>query len=133
MNEHNRRQTHYLALILKCFDIYFLSESKSSFITSSVSSFIMISMLSLFECITRSSSLSKEEIKLFAIVNCTFHVSFMISFKYGLILLKYSSTYSVLFLPLLLSYSICDSESYLLLLIYNNFPLLHSQKDFHYL
>ena len=44
----------------------FLSESKISFITSSASSLIMISMLSLFECITHSSSLSTEEIKLFA-------------------------------------------------------------------
>ena len=70
----------------------------------------MISMLSLLECITRSSSLSMEEIKLTAIVN-PIHVSdflrlFMVSFKYGLILLRYSSTDSVLFLLLLFSYSI---------------------------
>ena len=60
----------------------------------------MISMLSLFEFITRSSSLSMEEIKLFAIVNLIFHVSnflrlFMKYFKYGLILLRHSSTDSV--------------------------------------
>ena len=47
----------------------FLSESKISFTSSSASSLIMISMLSLFECITHSSSLSTEEIKLMAIVN----------------------------------------------------------------
>ena len=67
-------------------------------------------MLSLLQCITCSSLLSVEEIKLFAIVNWIFHVSdflelFMISFKYGLILSKYSSTGSVLFLSPLLSYS----------------------------
>ena len=50
----------------------------------------MISILSLFEWITRFSSRSLEEIKLIAIVNWIFHVSdflrsFMISFKYGLI------------------------------------------------
>ena len=44
----------------------FLSESKSYFITSSASSIIIISILSLFECNTRSSSLSMKEIKLIA-------------------------------------------------------------------
>ena len=68
-------------------------------------------MLSLFECIAGSSSLSMEEIKLFAIVNWIFHVSeflrlFMMSFKYSLILLRYSSTDSVLLLSPILSYSI---------------------------
>ena len=53
-------------------------------------------MLSLFQCITNSSQLSLEEIKLIATVNLVFHVShffrlFMISFKYGLILLKSNS------------------------------------------
>ena len=73
----------------------------------------MISILSLFECITCSSSLPTEEIKLFAIVNWIFHVSdflslfmfiYLYSFKCGLILLRYSSTDSILFLSLLLSY-----------------------------
>ena len=64
-------------------------------------------MLSLVECVIRSSSLSKEELKLFAIVNWIFHLSdVLISFKYGLIFLRYSSTNSVLFLSLLLSYSV---------------------------
>ena len=55
----------------------------------------MISILSCFEGITRSSSMSLEKIKLIAIVNKVFHVSdflrlFMISFKYDLISLKCS-------------------------------------------
>ena len=67
----------------------------------------MISMLSLFEGIIRSSSLSMEEIKLFAIDNWIFHMSdflrlYMMSFKYGLTLL----TGSGLTLSPLLSYSI---------------------------
>ena len=85
-----------------------LSESKTYFITSS--SLIMISVFSLFECITRSSSLSKEEIKLFGIVNWIFYESdffrlSLISFKYGLILLRYSSTNSISFLLPILSFS----------------------------
>ena len=68
-------------------------------------------MLLLFECITRFSSLSLEDIQLIAIANLTFRVSdflrlFMISFKCGLILLRYSSIDSVLFLSPLLSDSI---------------------------
>ena len=82
-----------------------------SSITSSTLLLVMISMLSLFECITCSSSLSLEEIKLIAIVNWVFHVFdflrlFIRSFKYSLILLGYFSTDSVLFLSPLLSYSI---------------------------
>ena len=57
INEHNWKQN---ALLI---------DLKISSITSSASSLIMISMISLFECITRSSSLSIEAIKLFAIVN----------------------------------------------------------------
>ena len=38
-------------------------ESKSSFITSAASSFIITSVLSLFECIAGSSSLSMELLK----------------------------------------------------------------------
>ena len=41
--------------------ISILSESKSSFITSSASSLMMISMLLLLECITCSSSLFMEK------------------------------------------------------------------------
>ena len=61
INEHNRRQTNYLSLIPNCFDMYSYNLSASSF--------IMISMLSLFQCISRSSSLLIEEINLIAIVS----------------------------------------------------------------
>ena len=69
-NEHNQRETHYFSSITNCFDIcfYINQKAKSSFIASSAS-LIMISMLSLFEFITRSSSLSMEEIYLFATVS----------------------------------------------------------------
>ena len=50
INEHNQRQTFITTL--------FLSDLNSSFITSSSSSLIMISMLSLFESLTGSSLLS---------------------------------------------------------------------------
>ena len=67
-------------------------------------------MLSLFECITGFSLLPLKGIKLITIVNSIFHESdflrlFMMSFKCGLILLRYSSIDSVLFLSPLLSYS----------------------------
>ena len=90
-----------------------MTDLKSFFYkTSSASTLIMISMLSLFECTTCSSSFSIEEIKLFAIANWIFQIPdfsrlLMLSFKHGLILLRYSSTDSVLFLsPLLL----CSKE-----------------------
>ena len=71
----------------------------------------MISVLSLFECFRRFSSVNLKEIKLISIVNWIFQASdflrsFMKSFKYGLILLRYYSFDSVLFLSPLLSYSI---------------------------
>ena len=109
INEHNQRLIFIDSSNL--FWYMFLSDSKSPFITSSNWSFILISMLSLFECLSCSSSLSSlEEIKLIVIANWIFHVSdflrsFMISFKYGLILLRYSSPDSI-FLSLLLLYSI---------------------------
>ena len=66
ITEHNQRQTYYLSSTLNLF----LRESKSSFITLSASSLIMISMLSLCQCITGSSSSSSmEEIKLCTTVN----------------------------------------------------------------
>ena len=72
------------------------SDLKSFSVTSSGLSLIMISMLSLFQCIRNSSQLSLEEIKLIDIVSLVFHVShffrlLMISFKYDLILLKSNS------------------------------------------
>ena len=65
----------------------------------------------IFKCITCSSLFFLEEIKIIVIVDWIFYVqdflrSFMISFKYGLILLRYSSVDTVLFLSPLLSYSI---------------------------
>ena len=83
---------------------------KSSYITSSSLSVIIISTLSLFECITPSSSLSLKDTRLIAILLWVFHVStflrsLMIFSKYGLILIRYSPIDKVLFLPLLLSCS----------------------------
>ena len=84
--------------------IWYLGKSdwRCSSITSSSLSLIVIFTLLLFECIIRSSSLTLEERNLIAIVNCIFHVSeffrsSMISFKYGLILLKYFSNDSFYF------------------------------------
>ena len=87
----------------KLFWYLFFGQSKSFFITTSASSLIMISMLSLFECITRCSSLAIDDIKLFAIGDYSFPEwdilrLFMMSFKYGLILLGYSSTVSFTFI-----------------------------------
>ena len=53
----------------KLFLYLFLREPKSYYTTSSASPLIMIFMLSIFERITRSSSLPMEEVKLLAIVN----------------------------------------------------------------
>ena len=66
-----------------------ISNWKNSSVTSSALLLIMISMLPLFGCITCSSSLSMEEIKLFSVANWILNVSdflrsFIISFKYGL-------------------------------------------------
>ena len=76
------------------------SDWKSSCITSSALSLIIISMLSPFECMTHSSSLSLDDIKLIVIVYWIFHISDFLrpfrSFKYDLILLRYSSTDNVL-------------------------------------
>ena len=68
-------------------------------------------MLSLFDCITCSSSLSLEEIKLIAMVNWILYVLgflrlLVMSFKHVIVLLKYSSADAVLFLSSLLSYLI---------------------------
>ena len=91
-NEHNGRQTHYL-LIDFSNQIWYqeTSELKSFLVTSSALPLIMISLLSLFNhfIVFRRNK-----------INCCFffifHLSdvvrlFMISFKYGLILLRYFS------------------------------------------
>ena len=89
-------------------------------------------MLSLFECITHSSSLPLEKIKLIGIVNWIFHVSgflilFRMSFKYGLVLSRYSSTDSVFFYHRYsdIQYSYY-SKNYLFLLVYNKNALKDS-------
>ena len=71
-------------------------------INSSSLLLIVISTLSLFECIMHSSSLTLEEINWAVIVNWMPHVSkffrsFMVSFKYDLISLRYSSNDSIYF------------------------------------
>ena len=58
-----------LLFLSKQFWYLFLNKLNSSSITSSDLSLILIYMLSLFECITRSSSLSSIEDELIAIVN----------------------------------------------------------------
>ena len=91
-NEHNGRQTHYL-LIDFSNQIWYqeTSELKSFLVTSSALPLIMISLLSLFNhfIVFRRNK-----------INCCFffifHLPdvvrlFMISFKYGLILLRYFS------------------------------------------
>ena len=93
----------------------------------------MTSTLSLFECITRSPSLSLEDIKLTAIFDWIFQISyflrsFMTYFKCSLILLRYSSNDGVLFLPPLLHIQYnCYFKNHLLLLLCNHFLFLHSQ------
>ena len=78
------------------------SDWKSSSIISPALSLIITSILLLFWMNYTSLSLSLENIKLFAIVNWIFHVSdiliLFISFKCGLILLRYSSTITVTFI-----------------------------------
>ena len=100
INEHNQRWNLLpFTDSSNLFWYIFLSDSKSFSITSSASPFIMVSMLSFFDCLSRSSSLwSLEQIKLILIAKWIFHVSdtlrsFMISFKYGLTSLRYSSTW----------------------------------------
>ena len=82
-----------------------------------------------------SSSLSLEERKLIAIFNWTFHVSdflrsFMVSFTYGLTLLRYSSIVSVWLLPPLLLYSTeFLSQKLPISLVSNNLLLHHAQNN----
>ena len=89
-----------------------LNSSQNFFIQSlRLYTLCLFSMLLNFECTTCSLLLSIEEIKLIAIVSPSLHVSdflrlFMMSFKYGLISLRYSSIDSVLFLWPLFLFSI---------------------------
>ena len=66
-----------------------------------------------------------EEIKLYTTVNLIFYVPdflrlFMMSYKYGQTLLRYSSTNSFHHHYFLSQYN-CYSKNYFLLLVYNNF------------
>ena len=65
----NQKQNHYLSFDVSN-TIWYLEKSdwESFSVTSSALPLILISMLSLFECTTLFSSLSLEEIKLFALV-----------------------------------------------------------------
>ena len=92
----------------------------------------MISMLSLFECITYSSSLSLEEIKSVAIVIWILHALdllklLLIFFKYVLILLIYSSTDSFFFCHRYFhnQHNYC-SKDYLFLVLCNNLLFMSS-------
>ena len=107
--EHNRRQTHYLLLVPNYFDIYF------EWIKKFFYNFICFIINDDFYVITFGMHYMLFIIiygkKLFAIVNWIFRVTgflrlFMMSFKCGLTLSRYSSTDSDLFLSPLLSYSI---------------------------
>ena len=75
-------------MFLNCFGYLLRNDLKRFSITLSAFSLIVISLISLFEFITRSSLLSLVEIKLIGSVNSIFHMSnflrlFMISSKYG--------------------------------------------------
>ena len=122
INTHNWRKTHYLSLIPNYFDIYFYVNQKV--------------FHSIFECVICSSSVPMEEIKLLAIVNWIFHVSIFLDYLWCVLSMVYFY-YNILQLIVFYSYhryfriqNNCYSKNYLLLLIYNNLFLLHSQNDF---
>ena len=80
------------------------------------------------------------EIKLFAIANWIFHASYVFrsfktsfetSFKYSLILLRYSSTDT--YLTALPQYKYYSKYYLFLLIYYKYFSLFHAQKGFYYL
>ena len=96
----------------------------------------MISMSSLCECITRSSSLSIEEIKLFAIVNwvstCQIFWDYLLCFLNTVWFYKDILQLIVFYfyhLYFQIQYK-CYFQNYLLLLVNNNFLLLRAQKNF---
>ena len=111
LNEYNRRQTRYLSLIEIYFGICFWVNQKVFFITLSASSLIMTSMLNFFWMHYMLFVIIFARTKVICYCELNFQVSdflrlFIMFFKYGLILLEYSSTNNVLFLSMLLSYSI---------------------------
>ena len=92
-------------------------------------SLILTSLLSRFEYITGSSSLSLEQIRLIAIVYWIFHISdflrlFMISFKYGVILVNIFQLIVLYFYNCYfhIQYNYCSKDKdYLVLRLYNIF------------
>ena len=94
-------------------------------------------MSSLCECITRSSSLSIEEIKLFAIVNwvstCQIFWDYLLCFL-NMVWFYKDILQLIVFYFYHLYFQIqykCYFQNYLLLLVYNNFLLLRAQKNFY--
>ena len=90
ISEDNQIWNNYLYLMILSLLQICKEVIEKVFITSFALSLIMTSLLSLFECIECSSSLSLEEIKVIATVNWIIHVpdflrSFIMPFKYGLI------------------------------------------------
>ena len=113
--------------VSKTFRYSLRKDTKSFLTTSSALSVIMISLLSLFECIMHSSSLSLEQIKLVAVANWIFHVPdflrlFMISFKYELIVFLYQWYFHIQY--------ICNSRNCLLFLVYNDIFFIMIKKIF---
>ena len=114
-------KNHYLSCFLA--PTWYLKKSnwKSSSITSSALSLIMISMLSLFECITGLSSFPLEEInlKLIVVVNLIFNVwNYWHHFWHllGLIFLRYSFIFNVIITPNI-TYSFFNLNRFLIFLI----------------
>ena len=108
-NEHSKIRNHYHSLMFPTLFLFLgLKKRLTNFICFIINhDFYII----IFECITRSSSLSLEVIDLIAIISWKFDASdflgsFRTSLRYGLLLLRYSSFNSVLFLSPLFSYSI---------------------------
>ena len=106
-NEHNWRQTHRFQIIL--ISIFkWIKKLFSNFVCFIINHDLYVITFSMHYMLL---IIIYRRSKVVAIVNWIFHMSdtlglFMIFFNYGLILLRYSSTDRVLFLPSLLSYSI---------------------------
>ena len=102
---------------------------KSFSLGLSALSLIMISMLSLFKCITHCSLLSVDEVKLIAIVNWISAYQIFWDFLWYLLSIKILQLIVLYFYHWYLQvwynyYSI----NYLLSLVYNSFLLRHAQK-----
>ena len=127
---HDKLTTFHCS-VSKIFQYLLRKDTKSFLTTSSALSVIMISLLSLFECIMHSSSLSLEQIKLVAVANWIFHVPdflrlFMISFKYELkyelIVFLYQWYFHIQYIR--------NSRNCLLFLVYNDIFFILIKKIF---